>query len=158
MNVEVFEREIRIGAPVALVWEEIGSLSALSARAPQPIVVSVAADGNSATLTGTLALGPIRHSFEAQADVVELAPRAHIGYRVVSPALDSQYEGHVRLHQVGSGETVLGYRGELHLGSWTAQRLRGLIVDLLEEHLHGVTDQAKARAERHHRAKQAFDD
>lgn len=156
MSTEIFQRETRIAAPLPLVWAEVGSLAAVLKHTPAALAHEIAPDGRSASVTGTLAWGPIHHSLVAHAEVVELAPSDRLGLRLLAPELSSRYEVQVRVHQVGSGETALEYRGELELGSWTAQRLRGLIVELLEEHVHALTGHAKVRAERHHRAEESL--
>ena len=144
----VFQREARVKAPVQLVWDEVGSLDAVIARTPQALTHLRAANGKSAAISGNLHWGPFKHTLAAEVSVVELVPTRQIDYRIVAPSLESHYDGRITLHAVGAAETELRYHGELDLRSPAAKRFRGMLSDLVEEHVHGMTEQAKARAER----------
>lgn len=152
MTTGTFQREARIRAPLHIVWQEIGSLKAILARTPKALSHHIAEHGRSAEIRGDLRWGPIRHNLAARAGLLAVTPGQEISYRLVAPSLPAQYDAKVTVHQAGNGETQLDYHGELDLGSWTAQRLRGMINELLEEHIHELTEQVKARAERRYRA------
>ena len=152
MTGATFQREARIRAPLHIVWQEIGSLKAILARTPKVLSHDIAEHGRTAKISGNLRWGPIRHNLAAKAGLLNVTPGEQISYRLVAPALSSQYDAQVTVHQAGNGETQLEYRGELDLGSWTAHRLRGMINELLEEHIHELTEQVKARSERRYRA------
>ncbi|MGQ0466560.1 MAG: SRPBCC family protein [Sporichthyaceae bacterium] len=155
-TVATFQREARIRAPLHIVWQEVGSLNAILKRTPKSLTHEIAESGRSADLQGDLRWGPIRHKLAAKVGLLKLTPGQQISYRIVAPSLGSQYDAEVTVHQAGTGETQLEYRAELDLGSWTAQRLRGMINELLEEHINELTEQVKARAERRHRADESL--
>lgn len=142
----VFERHEHITAPAALVWDEVGSLEQLLAKSHQAQAYEVTAGGERATFQVHLAWGPVKWAVDGTLTLADCEPEQRLVYRMAAPSLDLTYEGRIELTAVGA-ETKLAYHGQMECRHRMAGRLRSMFNDLIEEHMYGILNRAKVRAE-----------
>ena len=148
-----FEYQERIGAPVRLVWEELEFLDRVLAQMPEALGFEVEPDGRTASLTIKLGWGPMKWTAEGQASLREAHP-VECFLLIEVPRLQLRYEGTMHLVGMGREEAKLTYSGHLECRHWLVGRMRGLLGDLLEQHVSGVVARVNGRAERRHLAEQ----
>lgn len=143
-----FDRQLRITAPVAAVWEEMDSLAAIMAKSPQLDTTAIAAGVRDTPFTAHLSWGPFHHDVVGTAELPECEPERSVTYTLTVPSLIAQWTGNMQLAAVGPDITTLDYSGRLDLNHRLAPRMRGMFQELAEEHVHTLTDRVKSRAER----------
>ena len=143
-----YKRNVRIAAPVHIVWDEMSDLDAVLAKSVQFVSYDLAADGRTARFKTNLSWGPLRYAVEGQASLETSTPLELTHYVVVVPQLEMKYSATMRITPNGATETTLDYTGDLEIDHRMAGRMRGLFNELLDEHVHGVTTRVKARAEK----------
>lgn len=156
MTTELFPRQVHIAASPAAVWHEIGSLPAILARLPGGL--SHTGDERSATITGRLAWGPLRPRVSARAELLEIVPEHLVAYRIATEAPAVEFTARLELHRLDTAETGLSFSGRLELAGAAARRLRGLLTEVAEEHVHALTEGTRVRAERAHQVVEGLDD
>lgn len=142
-----YRRNVRVLAPVQLVWDEMSDLHAILSKSMQFLTYELAADGGSARFQANLTWGPLKYAIEGTAAVEETAPRQLTRYVVRVPQLEMRYTGTLTLSPGGATETMLDYSSDLDIDHRLAGRMRGLFNELIEEHIHGLTTRVKNRAE-----------
>jgi len=142
-----YRRNVRVIAPVQLVWDEMSDLHAILSKSMQFLTYDLAADGGSARFKANLTWGPLKYAIEGTATVEESAPRELTRYVVRIPQLEMRYTGTLKLTPGGAAETTLDYISDLDIDHRLAGRMRGLFNELIEEHIHGLTTRVKTRAE-----------
>ncbi|HVE24651.1 MAG TPA: SRPBCC family protein [Sporichthya sp.] len=142
-----YRRNVRVLAPVQLVWDEVSDLHAILSKSMQFLTYDLAADGGSARFRANLTWGPLKYAIEGTATVDEARPRELTRYVVRVPQLEMRYSGTIKLTPGSATETMLDYSGDLDIDHRLAGRMRGLFNELIEEHMHGLTARVKTRAE-----------
>lgn len=142
-----FHRNVRVVAPVQLVWDEMHDLEAILAKSTQFLSYTIGADRETARFTANLAWGPLRYGVEGTAAVADPLPRQQTRFVVTVPNLGLRYTATIKLAPGGATETTLDYAGDLEVDHRMAGRMRGLFNELIEDHIHGFTSRVKTRAE-----------
>ena len=142
-----FERHEHVTAPITLVWDEVGSLEQILTKTPLAQNYELSAGGERATFQVHLAWGPMKWTVDADLTLLALDEPRAISVAMAGPSLDVEYRATIELTSVGSGDTKLSYRGHLESRHRLASRLRGMLTDMAEEHMYGVLNRAKVRAE-----------
>ena len=86
-----YRRNVRVLAPVQLVWDEVSDLHAILSKSMQFLTYDLAADGGSARFRANLTWGPLKYAIEGTATVDEARPRELTRYVVRVPQLEMRY-------------------------------------------------------------------
>jgi carbon monoxide dehydrogenase subunit G len=141
-----FERGTRIVAPVEVVWAEMDSLEDLLSKSPQLMSFSLLT-GDRAAVRTRLTWGPLKYEVAGTMTVRQAVANQQLDYSVVVPDLGLDYSATLRLAPTGAGETSLQYAAHLEMNHRLASKLRGLFLEVVEEHIHGLVGRVKTRAE-----------
>lgn len=142
-----YRKNVRVIAPVQLVWDEMSDLHATLSKSMQFVTYDVAASGDSARFTTNLTWGPLKYAVDGTVTVTEATPREMTQYVIRSPQLGLRFSGTLKIAPTSGTETAMDYNGDVEIDHRLAGRMRGLFNELIEEHIHGLTTRVKTRAE-----------
>jgi carbon monoxide dehydrogenase subunit G len=149
-----FVRSQRVAAPLDLVWNEVGSLEEFLAKIPKKWVQDVVPGSDSAQLLLELAWGPVKWAFEGTAALEAVTPREHVLFVIEVENLMLRFDGSLDLYAVAGRETNMSYRGHMECRHRFASKMRGMLGDVVEEHVHRLMGRVKDRAERRYLARE----
>ncbi|MCU0313874.1 MAG: hypothetical protein MUC84_07430 [Solirubrobacteraceae bacterium] len=147
-----YEITLRIDAPLVAVWEELGTLDRLLARAPEVVSVEPHPDDPDRALWhGRMVWGRLRWQVDGEAHVLECKAPEHLLFSSAIPTLDAHYQGIFVLAPGASDVTVLGYRGSFVCRHRLHRVLRQPLTFVLKDHVETVASRIGRRAAQHAR-------
>lgn len=141
------ERQVRVSAPLRLVWEEMGSLHQVLAKAPHLSDCEVARGGQQALMRAHLSWGPFKRAVEVEARLLGIAVERQIRYVMEAGSLEARAEIAIDLIVAGDCETRLLYRSCVEAGHKTAIRMWRVFREIAEEQADSLLQRVKVRSE-----------
>lgn len=144
----------RIAAPIETVWDEIRTVDRLLAYAPEIGSFTAEPDGQRARFMSNMAWGPIDWKAEGTAIILEVTPMERLRWCLEMATLQMRLDLTFHLATGANRETVLRYGGRMFCDHKLVRRLRGMLTDAIEEHVHSTAGRVATLAAQHSLAEQ----
>jgi carbon monoxide dehydrogenase subunit G len=149
-----FDWHERVAAPLQAVWNEVLSLEKILTNSPPAFTWDSIPGTDRASVTIVLPLGPLKWSIACQAQTEELRPAERIIFTIDGPSAELHFRGVIDVQPLGETETKLSYSATVESQHRFANRLRGLLSEILEGQVRGLVSVVRAKAQRRQRAQE----
>ncbi len=149
-----FDWQERIVAPLKGVWNEVATLEKILSNSPPAFSWDPTPGADRATVRVVLPVGPLKWSITCQAEVEEIRPSERIVWTIEGPSAELHFRGVIDVQPLGETETKLSYSASFESQHRFANRLRGLLSEILEEQVRGLVSRVRERAQRRQRAQE----